>query len=235
MGQLHIEASSSKTDYHVNLYSYSALTGHNLEELTLAMEFSGYEGFLKWYEDSGTWKLKINSCEKDFDAAPTASGDSKYHWIVLMTDKKFYLKCNNIVVVSLLNSANCYPKVGIGKLGIGGWELIRMAGSKARFENLSKYLSSIQNHCQQINHIFPFLFHCIAKFKLNSNHQIPENVGSCSMPSYYYNEQRGLMGIKKLTTGEDCRYDCQHTTSCKKATIDLAENACKLFSSYGGF
>ena len=53
------------------------------------------------------------------------------------------------------------------------------------------------------------------------------------MPSYHYNK-RGLIGVKKLTTGEDCRYDCQHTSDCKKATVDIAENACKLYSSFGG-
>jgi len=201
MGQLHIldsAATSSGKHYHINLNSYRASRGKDLEELNVKMEYSGYAGYINWLldTDSGKWKLKINSCEQEFDVIPTASSGDEYHWVLLLTDQRFYLKCNNIVVVTVTNSMSCYPKVGKGKLGIGGWELTDLVGKKTRFENI-------------------------------------KNVGSCSMPSYKYNK-RGLLGIKKLTTGDDCWNDCQHTSGCKKATIDLADNACKLYSSFGG-
>lgn len=202
MGQLHIldpTVSKSKKSYNINIYSYGAMDGEDLEELTLKMEKLGKAGNIRWFLNSKSdkWKLSINSqCEKDFETVPTVSGEDNYHWIILLTDQMFYLKCNNVVVATVANNDDCYPKIGNGKLGIGGWELTDMVGFKTRFENI-------------------------------------KDIASCSMPSYYYNK-KGLIGVKKLTTGQDCQYDCQHTTGCKKATIDLTENSCKLYSSFGG-
>ncbi|XP_063678436.1 uncharacterized protein LOC134814281 isoform X1 [Bolinopsis microptera] len=199
MGQLHIldpAAAGAEKYYHINLHLYSAVRGVDLEELNIQMDYLEKDGYVRWTLDAGNWKLTINSCEKDFDVDPTASDDDEYHWSILMTDQRFYLKCNGVVVATVVNSESCYHKTGKGKLGIGGWELTNMVNLKTRFENI-------------------------------------KNIGSCSMPSYRYNK-RGLIGVKKLTTGEDCRYDCQHTSDCKKATVDIAENACKLYSSFGG-
>ena len=53
------------------------------------------------------------------------------------------------------------------------------------------------------------------------------------MPSYKYKSE-GVIGVKKLTTAEDCRYNCQYLDRCKTATIRLSENACYLYSDYGG-
>lgn len=144
MGQLHIldpTVSNSSKYYHINFYSYGALVGEDLEKLSLKMEGLGKAGHIKWLLDSKAdkWKLSVNSCEKDFDIVPTASGDDKYHWIILLTDQMFYLKCNNVVVATVANSNDsCYPKIGKGKLGIGGWELTDMVGFNVRFENISK-------------------------------------------------------------------------------------------------
>ena len=141
MGQLHIldpAAASAKKDYLINLYSYSAVRGVDLEELNVQMDYLGYAGYVRWTLDAGDWKLTINSCEKDFDVDPTASDDDEYHWSILMTDQRFFLKCNGVVVATVVNTESCYQKIGKGKLGIGGWQLTNMVGLKTRFENISK-------------------------------------------------------------------------------------------------
>ena len=144
MGQLHIldsAAASSKKHYHINLHSYSAVRGEDLEELSVQMEYSDQAGYITWLldKDSGKWRLTINSCQQDFDVDPTASVGDEYHWILLLTDQRFYLKCNNVVVATIVNSDSCYQKIGSGKMGIGGWELTNLVGMKTRFENISKF------------------------------------------------------------------------------------------------
>lgn len=199
LGQLHILDPTPKESYLINLFEYRASLGTETEKLELRMQFVGQLGSLKWFKDGATWKIVFNDCSKDFDVAPQAiSGTSALHWIVLVTDTKFFLKCNGVVVATAENSGCSYKTWGGASAwnNLGGWELVRMNGMKTRFESLKE-------------------------------------VGECAFPSYKY-QARGLIGVKKLITAMDCYYDCKHTTNCVKATINIGENACNLYSDYGG-